>query len=60
MEKMILVPYERYQKLLSDQKKKQTGEGTKGRSIKPDHSKEEIKKKLGPPGIPEKKHWISL
>lgn len=49
MEKMIQVSSEIYQKFLSEQKRKQTGEGTK-------------KRKLGPPGIPvkDKQIWISL
>lgn len=48
---MILIPYDRYQKLLSE-RKTQKGE----------ESKPQKKPKLGPPGKPAKdiKTWITL
>ena len=51
MEKMILIPYERYKKLKSEKKgAKMTGEGDKVKAPR-----------LGPPGTPEKtKTWIKL
>lgn len=54
----MLVPYDRYQALLADREKSQTGQGSKKKKMTP---------KLGPPGIPVKdqvtknnKQWISL
>lgn len=56
MDKMILIPYDRYQKLC----KRQTGEGTE--SSKKSNLGSTKKSKLGPPGMPAKndKTWISL